>query len=73
MTDHAVLVFFLALAVLLASARIFGELARTLGLPLVVGEIAAGVLAGPTALGRISPRLHAWLFPTGEAASMLGA
>jgi Kef-type K+ transport system membrane component KefB/mannitol/fructose-specific phosphotransferase system IIA component (Ntr-type) len=65
MTDHDVLVFLLALGALLASARLCGELARAIGLPLVVGEIAAGIALGPTALGRIAPKQHAWLFPPG--------
>jgi len=73
LTDHDVLVFLLALAALLASARILGELGRAVGLPLVVGEIAAGILLGPTALGRLAPGVRAWLFPPGAAVAMIGA
>jgi len=73
MTDHDVLVFLLALAALLASARLLGELARAVGLPLVVGEITAGIALGPTALGRLAPRAQQWLFPTGAPESMMGA
>ena len=73
MNDHDVLVFLLALAALLASARILGELGRAVGLPLVVGEIAAGILLGPTALGRLAPGVRAWLFPPGAAVAMIGA
>ena len=62
-----VLVFLLSLATLLASARLLGELARAAGLPLVVGEIGAGILLGPTALGRTWPTAEAWLFPRGGA------
>ena len=72
MTDHDVLVFLLALAVLLASARVAGEIARALRLPLVVGEMAAGILLGPSALGRLAPRAQRWLFPSGPPESMLG-
>lgn len=54
----------LALGVLLALARLLGELARTLGQPAVVGEILAGVVLGPTVLGAVSPAAEAALFPT---------
>jgi len=72
MTEHDTLVFLLSLAAMLASARVLGELARWLGMPLVVGEIAAGILLGPTVLGRVAPDARAWLFPTGAPQAMLG-
>jgi Kef-type K+ transport system membrane component KefB/mannitol/fructose-specific phosphotransferase system IIA component (Ntr-type) len=72
MTDHDVLVFLLALAALLASARLLGELARVLQMPLVVGEMAAGILLGPSVLGRVSPEAQRWLFPAGSPESMIG-
>ncbi|HXX70339.1 MAG TPA: cation:proton antiporter [Polyangiaceae bacterium] len=73
MNDHDVLVFLLALAVLLAAARGLGELARAIGLPLVVGELAAGIVLGPTVFGRIAPQAHHWLFGPGAPVSMIGA
>ena len=48
-----------------------GELARRGGLPLVVGEISAGILLGPTLLGRLAPRAREWLFPPGAPQVML--
>ncbi len=72
MTDQGVLVFLLALAAMLASARLLGEFARALQMPLVIGEIAAGILLGPSVLGRIAPRAQGWLFPAGPPASMIG-
>src|ERR1700722_14533128 len=72
MTEHDGLVFLLSLGVMLASARLFGELARWLGMPMVVGEIAAGIVLGPTVAGRISPHGQAWLFPGGAVQSMIG-
>jgi Kef-type K+ transport system membrane component KefB/mannitol/fructose-specific phosphotransferase system IIA component (Ntr-type) len=71
MTEHDSLVFLLALGVILASARVLGEVTRWMGMPMVVGEIAAGIVLGPTVLGRIWPRGHAWLFPGGAAQSMI--
>jgi Kef-type K+ transport system membrane component KefB/mannitol/fructose-specific phosphotransferase system IIA component (Ntr-type) len=71
--EQDVLVFLLSLAVLLAAARALGEIARALGLPLVVGEIVTGILFGPTLLGRVWPSAFAFLFPTsGGARTMLG-
>jgi Kef-type K+ transport system membrane component KefB/mannitol/fructose-specific phosphotransferase system IIA component len=72
-SDHDLVTFLLALAVLLGAARLLGELARMWGLPLVVGEIAAGILLGPTVFGRVAPRSHAWLFAPGPSGAMLGA
>src|SRR5512145_1394949 len=36
---------------------------RSFGQPAVVGEIAAGVLLGPSVLGHLAPGMHGWLFP----------
>jgi Kef-type K+ transport system membrane component KefB/mannitol/fructose-specific phosphotransferase system IIA component (Ntr-type) len=72
-SEHEVLTFLLSLAILLATARAVGELARALGMPFVVGEILAGIVLGPTLLGRVSPRAYAWLFASGAPAHMLAA
>jgi len=72
MNDHDVLVFLLALGTMLATARGLGELARLAGLPLVVGELVAGIVLGPTVLGRLAPGMERWLFGPGPALSMIG-
>ena len=54
----------LHLAAMLAVAIVLGQVARRLALPAVVGEIAGGLLLGPTVLGRVAPDLFAWLCPT---------
>jgi Kef-type K+ transport system membrane component KefB/mannitol/fructose-specific phosphotransferase system IIA component (Ntr-type) len=69
--EQDVLVFLLSLAVLLSTARLLGEVARRLGLPLVFGELAAGIFLGPTVLGRTSPSAQHWLFPGGVPQHML--
>lgn len=62
MSDREILVLLLALGAMLGLARGLGALARSRGMPAVVGEVAAGVLLGPTVLGRVAPRVHEWLF-----------
>jgi len=53
----------LHLAAMLFTALVLGQAARRIGIPAVVGEIAGGLLLGPTILGRLAPEVHAWLFP----------
>jgi Kef-type K+ transport system membrane component KefB len=53
----------LHLATMLFVALVLGHAARRLGIPAVVGEIAGGLLLGPTILGRLAPETFAWLFP----------
>jgi Kef-type K+ transport system membrane component KefB len=53
----------LHLAALLITALGLGQAARRIGIPAVVGEIAGGLLLGPTVLGRLAPEIQAWLFP----------
>ncbi len=69
--EHETLVFLLSLACLLGVARLCGEIARKFGMPLVVGEIMAGLFLGPTLLGRAAPHVQTWLFPGGGSQKML--
>jgi len=57
----------LALAVILVAARAVGLVFRRLGQPPVVGEVVAGILLGPSLLGRISPAALAFLLPPAVA------
>ena len=70
-SEHELLLFWLQLAILLATARGLGHVARVLGQPRVVGELTAGVLLGPTVLGRLLPDLSAALFPGDRVQSAL--
>jgi Kef-type K+ transport system membrane component KefB/mannitol/fructose-specific phosphotransferase system IIA component (Ntr-type) len=63
LSQHEIVVMFLALGTLLAAARLFGEAARYFRQPAVLGEIVAGVLLGPAVLGRLAPEAETLLFP----------
>jgi Kef-type K+ transport system membrane component KefB len=59
------------LAVIIAAARGGAWLLGKLGQPQVVGEIAAGLLLGPSFLGRISPEISQFIFPTNPDVSLV--
>jgi K+:H+ antiporter len=52
-----------AVGVILLAARVFGWLFRYLGQPPVIGEITAGIILGPSFLGRFLPSVFVWIFP----------
>jgi len=62
---NEIIILFLSISLMLGTARVFGEIFRRIKLPPVVGEILAGILIGPTILGRIAPDFFSWIFPTG--------
>lgn len=79
-SHHDVLALVLQMAILLFAARILGEAAQRLGQPSVVGEILAGIVLGPSLLGKIFPFFIGLVIPEKsvqgyllEAMSMLGA
>src|SRR5439155_25462839 len=53
------------LLILIATAHFFGSLFSRLRQPKVIGEIVAGVVLGPTLLGRIAPSFSAAIFSDG--------
>ena len=59
--------FFLELAVILIACRVVGLASQRLGQPQVVGEMVAGVLLGPSLLGRVAPDVQHHLFPPGPS------
>lgn len=54
---------FPSLGIFLGAARVLGHVAKALRQPVVVGEISAGILLGPTVLGTMAPKGSAFLFP----------
>ncbi len=63
----AMLHVLLALVVVIVLARAIGTLFRRFQQPPVVGEILAGIMLGPSLLGRISPAAFAYLLPPSVA------
>jgi Kef-type K+ transport system membrane component KefB len=53
----------LAMAVVIVAARLAGIAVARLGQPRVMGEVSAGILLGPTLLGRVAPGVEMYLFP----------
>ena len=62
-TEHQLLLFWLQLLALLLTARALGGMLRAIGQPAVIGELAAGLLLGPSVFGPAAPQLYDWLFP----------
>ena len=63
----------LQLGVILFAARFFGDLAKKLKVPSVLGELVAGIVIGPYLLGGIGFDMHGFhngLFPLLEGASV---
>lgn len=62
MSDSELARFFLSLVLVLFAALAGGHLFERLKLPRVIGEIAGGLVLGPSVLGLISPDARQWLF-----------
>jgi Kef-type K+ transport system membrane component KefB len=60
--EQILLPLFLQLTVIILTARLFAILFRRLGQPGVVGEIFAGLVLGPSVLGKLSPTLFIAIF-----------
>lgn len=64
------LLLLLQIVVVLAAARVCGQLIRRFGQPMVIGEILAGILLGPSLLGLLWPGALAFLFPPQSLAAL---
>jgi Kef-type K+ transport system membrane component KefB len=63
MTEHQLFLFLAEVGLLFLAARIGGEIAARIGIPLHVGELVVGMLLGPSLLGWVWPEGFAALFP----------
>src|SRR5262249_4915432 len=51
----------LALAAVVVIGRLLGFALRSVGQPPVIGEVVAGILLGPSLLGRLAPELASYI------------
>jgi Kef-type K+ transport system membrane component KefB/nucleotide-binding universal stress UspA family protein len=61
--QHAVLLLFLEIGVLLFASLLFGELFVRLGQPAIIGQIMAGIVLGQTVFGNLFPSASELIFP----------
>jgi K+:H+ antiporter len=61
---HPLAILLVQLLAIVIATQVVGALASRIKQPAVVGEIAAGLLLGPSLLGRVSPDAYTFLFPT---------
>ncbi len=71
LSEHAILLLFLEIAVLLFTSLACGELMVRLGQPALIGQILSGVLLGQTVFGNLFPDFSSLLFPQDNLQSKL--
>lgn len=69
--SHYITVLLLAVAVLLGTARLLGDIAQRYGQPSILGELLAGILLGPTVLGFLWPEGYDFLFVSDNNAKLV--
>jgi Kef-type K+ transport system membrane component KefB/nucleotide-binding universal stress UspA family protein len=71
LNEHAVLLLFLEIGLLLLTTLCLGELLVRLGQPAIIGQILAGLLLGQTCFGNFFPDLFIQIFPQDTTQSKL--
>lgn len=61
--SHPLAVLLAQIITIILTARLFGWICNKIGQPSVVGEIAAGIVLGPSLIGMYFPEFSAALFP----------
>jgi len=62
MNSAEITVFLISISIMLLLARGLGEILRLIKQPIIIGEIFAGIILGPTLLGNIFPGIYDTLF-----------
>ncbi len=71
LSEHAIFLLFIEIAILLMASLILGEVLVRLGQPAIIGQILAGLLLGQTFFGLLLPDLSTLLFPRDGSQSKL--
>lgn len=71
LSETHILLFLVQVLVLLGFARTLSVFCEAFKIPAIAGEILAGILLGPTLLGRVSPDFQAWLFPPDQTQAIM--
>jgi len=61
--EHPAGLLLLQVITIIAAARLLGWVFKKMGQPMVIGEILAGIVLGPSLLGAYLPEVSAFLFP----------
>ncbi len=67
---NALTLLLLQIVVIVTLSRLLGRVLKPLGQPLVIAEVIAGILLGPSLLGLVAPGAMAFLFPASSLAGL---
>ncbi len=70
LSSNEIIVFLISLSIILFFARAIGELLRLIKQPIVIGEIIAGIILGPTIFGTLFPGVYNYLFVQSKSVSI---
>lgn len=68
--QHPAGILLLQITIIIVFARVFGWLFNKIGQPVVVGEIIAGIVLGPSLLGLYLPEVSEFIFPVKSLANL---
>ncbi len=66
LSEHQLLIFWIQFAALVGLGRILGLGLRRIGQPSVIGELAAGLILGPSVFGQLWPSGFEWFLPNDD-------
>jgi Kef-type K+ transport system membrane component KefB len=67
---HPLAILLLQIITIILAARLFGFICKKLKQPTVIGEIAAGIVLGPSLVGTILPEFSTFLFPQASLSNL---